>query len=238
MVPDLHPAMAFVEGLRAGQFLGGGGVEVAFDLGVQGGLVVLDRQKVVGPCIDDGLGESRVAAHGVDGDQGAVQVQPLQEGRNGGDLVGFHVHRLLPQHQLGVGGEGRHQMQRRTAGLAIMAAARGFAVNGDRSACWGQHWATQAQKQAENRSRSTRFKVACAASRRRERHGGSRRSAAGSAGALRPNRRCHHNRRCWRSSRRPPETEPPAADRPLARAGERPNGREMLQQQTQSRLGQ
>jgi hypothetical protein len=45
----------------------------------------------------------------------------------GGDLVGFLEHHLA-EHQLAVGGEGRHQIQRLVAGATIVGAARGLAV--------------------------------------------------------------------------------------------------------------
>jgi len=84
-----------------------------------------------------------------------------------------------------------------------------------RSACCGQHSATQARKQAENRSGSTRFNSVRS------------QSTQGmpwwkSEKRRRNSRRCRHSRRCWRSFRRPPGKAPPAADRPPAKPRERP----------------
>jgi hypothetical protein len=62
-------------------------------------------------------------------DQGADQIEPLDQGRNGGDLIGFLEYRLLAEHQPAVGREGRHQMQRLVAGAAIVGAARSLAVD-------------------------------------------------------------------------------------------------------------
>ncbi len=54
-----------------------GRLEVALDLCMQGRLIVLHRQEVVGPGVEDGLGDARVATHGVDGHQRPVQGKPL-----------------------------------------------------------------------------------------------------------------------------------------------------------------
>ena len=92
-------------------------------------LVVLHGQQVVGLGVEDGLGDVRIASHGVDGDQGAFEVEALHQRRDGGDLVGFFVDRLLAQHQPAVGGEGRDQMQGLLPALAVVAAPRGLAVD-------------------------------------------------------------------------------------------------------------
>ena len=83
---------------------------------MEGRLVVLDGEEVVGPSIQDRLGDGGLAAHGIGRDQGALEIEPLDEGRNGGDLVGFFKYRLLSpcrrmtEHQPAVGREDRHQM--------------------------------------------------------------------------------------------------------------------------------
>ena len=55
---------------------------------------------------------------------GYPEIEPFDEGRNGGDLVGFFKYHLLTEHQPAVGREGRHQMQRLVAGSPIVGAAR------------------------------------------------------------------------------------------------------------------
>jgi hypothetical protein len=77
------------------------------------------------------LGDVGIASHGVDGNQGAFEVEAFQKDWDSGDLVGFFLDRLLAQHEPAAGGEGRHQMQGLLAGLAIVAAARGLAVDGN-----------------------------------------------------------------------------------------------------------
>jgi hypothetical protein len=70
-----------------------------------------------------------IASHGVDRDQCAGKVEAFQQCRNGRDLVRFFIDRFLTQHQPASGGKGGHQMQGLLAGLAIVAAARGLAVD-------------------------------------------------------------------------------------------------------------
>ena len=56
----------------------------------------------------------------------------LEQHRDGGRFVGFVVDRLLPENQMAVGGEGGDQMQRGPSLGAVVAAAHGLAVDGDR----------------------------------------------------------------------------------------------------------
>jgi hypothetical protein len=61
--------------------------EEAFDRCRQTGLVVFNHQRVVGALLDD-LGSDRLlAAHGVDGDDTALQQQGVQQFRDGRDFV-------------------------------------------------------------------------------------------------------------------------------------------------------
>src|SRR5260370_35764286 len=73
------------------------------------------------------LGDSDLAAHGIGRDQGTLEIEPLDEGRNGGGLVGFLAYRFLTEHQPAVGRESRYQMQRPVAGPPIVGAARSSA---------------------------------------------------------------------------------------------------------------
>jgi len=62
---------------------------------VQTGLVVLHGEQVVGASVQDGGGDLSLTAHGIDGDQGAVQFETLEQERDRGDLVGLGVGGLL-----------------------------------------------------------------------------------------------------------------------------------------------
>src|SRR5262249_51330993 len=51
-------------------------------------LVVLDRRHVVAALVKDLLGDGLLAAQGVDGHQGAVQIEESEQAGDGRDLVG------------------------------------------------------------------------------------------------------------------------------------------------------
>ena len=141
-----------------GRRVGEGGL----DLGAQRRLVGLDREQIVGarrrrsPAAIVGVG-----GDGVDGDERALQpvlgAEPLQQRRDGGELVRLVGHRLLAEHQAGGGGEGGDEMQRRRAGAAVVAAARGLAVDGHEAGCSGQLSRTQSAKAAAKSAGLIRF---------------------------------------------------------------------------------
>ena len=89
VIANLETAVVLVDGLDLLDFGGRRGFEIAFDIGVERRLVVLDGEKVVGPGVEDRLGDGGLAAHGIGRDQGALQIEPFHQRRNGGDLVGF-----------------------------------------------------------------------------------------------------------------------------------------------------
>jgi len=106
--------------------------EQRLDLGACAGLVLLEREHVVPAAVENGSGDGGLRSHGVDGDQGAGQLQALQQQRDGGDLVGLLRHRFLPQHEPLRRRPGRDRMQRAAALGPGMAAPRGLAVDRDR----------------------------------------------------------------------------------------------------------
>src|SRR5262245_59667366 len=106
---------------------GQGILERGLDVGVQGRLVVLDRQQVVAACVPDLLGNGFLAADGGDADQRPVQVQQLQQLRYGHDLIALVANGDLGQAQAVLGGPGADQVQGGAVGPA--AAAYGLAVD-------------------------------------------------------------------------------------------------------------
>jgi hypothetical protein len=66
MAADFDAAVVGAGGLEGLQFLGWGVVEIAFDVIVQGGLVVLDGEQVIGAAIEDGGSDLGLAPYGVD----------------------------------------------------------------------------------------------------------------------------------------------------------------------------
>ena len=78
----------------------------------------------------------RITGDGVDGDQSAFEAasggELFEQHGDGGRFVALAVHRLLPEHETTVGGEGGDQMQRGAAFRTVMAAAHGLAVERNR----------------------------------------------------------------------------------------------------------
>ena len=111
--------------------LGEGGL----DLGAQARLVGLDREQPVGALGGDDAGDLGVGGDGVDGDEGALQpivgAEAFEERRDGGASARLVGHGLRGQHQAGAGGEGGDEVEGRRALAAVVAAARGLAVDGD-----------------------------------------------------------------------------------------------------------
>jgi len=103
---ELEAAMVLADCLELFDLRGRRGVEIAPDVLMQGRLVVLDCQQVVGLGVADRLGDVGIASHGIDRNQSALEIEALYEGWNGGDLIRFFEDGLLSDHQPAVGGEG------------------------------------------------------------------------------------------------------------------------------------
>lgn len=73
-----------LEGSEAALF---GRVEKQRDLFGQAALVVLQRQKIIGPAREDGFGDLRLRPHGVDGDERAGQVESFEKQRYSADFI-------------------------------------------------------------------------------------------------------------------------------------------------------
>jgi hypothetical protein len=157
VVTDLDAAVVLAKGLDLRDLDGRRGFEIAFDVGMERRLVILDGQKVVGLGVENRLGDVGIASHGIDRDQGALKVEALDEGRNGGDLVRFFIDRLLAQHQTLVAGEGRDQMQALWPVLRLWLRREVLPSIATRSSWPGQHASTHDEKQARNKSGLMRF---------------------------------------------------------------------------------
>ena len=96
----LDAAVILVDGLCGLHLAAGRVSEIGLDFGMQRRLVALERQEVIGLCVGDGLGDLGIGGDGVDGDQGGLDGQPLQNGQDGGALILFGVDRLLGQNEL------------------------------------------------------------------------------------------------------------------------------------------
>ena len=98
---------------------------------MQRSLIAFERDDVVGFLVLDLLGDGALAAHRVDGDDGALDRHHVEQRRNGDDLVGLLGDRDLPQHQPLPGRESRNHVDRLLGVLPGAGAARGLAVDGD-----------------------------------------------------------------------------------------------------------
>ena len=87
---------------------------------VQRRLVIFDLQHIVGLLVDDGLGDLFLAAHRIDGDGVPFEIEEFQKLRNGGDFIGFLVHRELREEQPGFGGPRTDQVQSVRPDLAVV----------------------------------------------------------------------------------------------------------------------
>ena len=92
-------------------------------------LVVLERQHIVGAPVAEGLRNPRVAAHGVDGHDAALEHQHLEQCRHGRNLVGLVGHPTLAQDQARLVRPGTHQMQGRHPPDGVAGAAGHLAVH-------------------------------------------------------------------------------------------------------------
>lgn len=95
------------------------------------GQVFLQGQEVISALAADGAGDLGLRAHGVDGHEGALQSQALEQARDGGDLVRLVGSRLLAEHQALAAGPGRDEVKRLAALGAVVSASGGLAINGD-----------------------------------------------------------------------------------------------------------
>jgi hypothetical protein len=86
---------------------------------------------VIGLLVEDFLGDVALAAHGVDGDDGAVDCQHIEKRRDGDDLIGFVRHFDLTEYDALARRESGHHVDRRFSASLVGGAARRLAVDGD-----------------------------------------------------------------------------------------------------------
>jgi hypothetical protein len=94
---------------------------------------ILVWQPIASPAAPLGRGSlrDRIDRAAIDGHQGAGELEPFEQERDGGDLVRLAGDRLLAKDQPLAVGPSRDQMEGLAALGAGMAAARGLAVDGD-----------------------------------------------------------------------------------------------------------
>jgi hypothetical protein len=99
-----------------------------FDILAQRSLIALEGKDIVGSPVDDLAGDVALAAHRVDGDDGALDGQHVQQPGDGDDLVGLVGHLDLGEHEALARGEGRDHVNRR---LGAFRAAQRLAIDRD-----------------------------------------------------------------------------------------------------------
>lgn len=113
---DLQSAMILLDRLGIGvrrvlPFLGLSDCEECRDRFRQLRLIVLDGQNVIRAPVADRLGNVAVSSHGIDGGDGALEQQGIEQDWNGGEFVGFFGAGFLSQDQLRLRGKDTDQMQ-------------------------------------------------------------------------------------------------------------------------------
>ena len=93
-------------------------------------LVLLDRQHVLAPLANDPGGDLLLAAHGVEGHHGSIEIQQLQQFRNRGDLVGFGVRRHLAERHVILHRPGADHVQGGAADAASRRTTSGLPIDG------------------------------------------------------------------------------------------------------------
>ena len=77
-----------------------------------------------------------MGAHGINGDDGPLEVEHIEQHGNGGDFIGFLADKRLCQSDSRFAGPGAHGVK--MGGFATAAAAQGLAVDGDLAAFHGK----------------------------------------------------------------------------------------------------
>src|SRR6476660_6437162 len=94
-------------------------------------LVVLDRQYIIATSLDDRAGDLLLATDGINGDQRPVQIEHLQQGGDGRDLVGAFRDHHLAQGQVLLDRPGADDLQGVQAAFGAARTPLGLAVDGD-----------------------------------------------------------------------------------------------------------
>lgn len=129
MAPHPDAGMVPVGGLMGVKGAGRRGVEEEADLLRRCRPIVLECEQVVGSCGPDRAGDVALAADGIDGDKRASEFEPIEQKRDGGDLVALGGDRFLTKHDPLARRPGRDQMQRMS--VAPMRTPGRLAVDGD-----------------------------------------------------------------------------------------------------------
>jgi hypothetical protein len=143
MVTHLDAAVVFASRLNLLDFLGGHCFKIAFDVGLERWLVVLDSQKIVGPGIEHRLG-----------DVGGLHPMASIETR---DLVRFFIDRLLASTSRLLVAKADTKCRAFWPVFQLWLRRKVLPSIATQWSLPGQHSATHDEKQTMNRSGSIRF---------------------------------------------------------------------------------
>ena len=105
------------------------GDEDSFDFRVEGWLIVLQRQDVIGPFLADLPGNLFLGSHGVDRDDTSLDIEQFQQLGDCGYLIRLLVDLHLSERLSVVRRPRSHQVKRTLSPTPLMRAAQRFAVN-------------------------------------------------------------------------------------------------------------
>jgi hypothetical protein len=106
-------------------------LEQEFHLPMEGWMIVLEGQDVIGSLLSNRLGNLFLTPHGVDRDNGTLQLQHPQQRGNGGDFVRLVIDFALPSYQpMGISPRADHVDSPLRGGM-IKGAAQRFSIDRD-----------------------------------------------------------------------------------------------------------
>ena len=129
------------------------------DILTQRALIAFQREDVVGLLVDDFRSDVALAAHRIDGHDGPLDRQHVEQLGDGDDLVGLFRHLDLAEHEALARGEGRDHVDRRFGALLLVGSAQVLPSMAITSAGVPVSAATQATKQRWNCSASSIAKI-------------------------------------------------------------------------------
>lgn len=106
-------------------------LDVGGDILMDVSLIAFERQHILPAAVDDLPGNVLLTAGRVDGHDGVLHVQVLQQGWNRRDFVGFLLRGQLPQADSKLDRPGADEEQRAQLTALVMRAPERFAVDGD-----------------------------------------------------------------------------------------------------------
>lgn len=112
-----------------GKRLGPRIVETERHIVVEGVVIFLQRSDIIGSLLGDHLGALLLTPHRITGACGTSAVQHVQQGGNGGHVIGLVIHFALPEHETIAVGPGAHHVDGRLRRRPIKGMPQCFTVN-------------------------------------------------------------------------------------------------------------